>query len=468
MKPTLAIIDDETLIRQVLRHHFERRGYRVLEASTASQGIHLVREEDPDVILLDLKLPDMDGLSTLDQIKTSQPESAVIVLTAYGTYEKAVEAVKRGAEDFLIKEPAEGNLAAMELTVSKAVDRLRKDRIRSYYSQHFRRRATDKEPSIPGEHPSIRALNGLVDLVAQNPSTTLLITGESGTGKELTAKTVHQKSSRRDKPFVEINCAGLSENLLDSELFGHERGAFTDAKLMKRGLLEVADNGTVLLDEIGDMPLTLQAKLLGVLEDRSFSRIGSTETVHVDVRIVAATHRDLDRHVADGRFREDLLYRLRVVPIVIPPLRERVADIVPLAETFVQRFNREFGRQVERFHPDAAERLKAHDWPGNVRELRNVVERAMLFARGPELKAEDLMLDPGYRPRGSAPVPPPVPVAVGEPYMIPPEGIKLDELEDSLVRQAMERAGGNKSRAAKILGISRDQIRYRLEKMAEK
>lgn len=469
MKPTLAIIDDETLIRQVLRHHFEGRGYRVLEASTASQGIHLVREEDPDVVLLDLKLPDLDGLNTLNRIKTSQPDTAVIVLTAHGTYEKAVEAVKRGAEDFLIKEPAEGNLAAMELRVSKAVDRLRKDRIRSYYSQHFRRRATDKEPAIPGEHPSIIALNGLVDLVAQNPSTTLLITGESGTGKELTAKTIHQKSSRRDKPFVEINCAGLSENLLDSELFGHERGAFTDAKSMKRGLMEVADNGTVLLDEIGDMPLAVQPKLLRVLETRTFRRVGGIRDITVDVRIITATNKDLKKLVENGNFREDLYYRLKVMPVAIPPLRERGRDVLLLAQLFVQEYNTFLKKRVRGFSEEAQEILVAYGWPGNVRELKNVTERGMILCRGdtilPEHLPADLVGVTGKPVRGT-------PEEKETRRAGPSEGhqfLPLAALEKTHIREALEATEGNRTQAAKLLGISRSTLqdkikRYRLQK----
>jgi transcriptional regulator with PAS, ATPase and Fis domain len=299
--------------------------------------------------------------------------------------------------------------------------------------------------------------------VAESPATTVLLLGESGTGKGLIARAIHYASLRASSPFLTVTCSAIPEPLLEAQLLGHEKGAFTDAKERRHGVFEAADGGTVLLDEIGDMPLALQAKLLGVVEDRCFSRVGSTEVLHVDVRIIAATHRDLEQHVAAGRFREDLLYRLRVVPIVIPPLRERAADIVPLARTFVRRFNSEFGRAVEDIHADAQEQLRGHPWPGNVRELRNVIERAMLFVEGPELRAEHLLLETGYRPKGlevarAGPTGP-------DPSILPAEGVRLDELEEKLVRQAMERAGGNKSRAAKILGISRDQIRYRLEKM---
>lgn len=458
MQPTLLIIDDEHLIRKVLRHHFERKGYRVLEASTASEGLHLVREETPDVILLDLKLPDLDGLTALDRIKEIQPESAVIVLTAHGTYEKAVEAVKRGAEDFLIKEPAEGNLAAMELRVLKAVERLRKDRIRSYYRQHFRRRSTDREPAIPGEHSSIHALNNLVDLMAQNPSTTVLLLGESGTGKELIAKAIHQKSIRRDKPFVEINCAGLSENLLDSELFGHERGAFTDAKTTKRGLLEVADGGSVLLDEIGDMPAPVQPKLLRVLETQTFRRVGGLRDITVDVRTITATNRDLMKLVESGRFREDLYYRLKVMPVEIPPLRERGHDVLFLAQLFVQDFNTLLKKRIRGFSEQAQKILLPYAWPGNVRELKNVTERAMILCPGDVILPEHLPADL-QRLAGKHVRVIPEPAVTQRPHRrASDQFISLSEFEKDYIREALEATGGNRTQTAKLLGISRSTL----------
>ena len=458
MQPTLLIIDDEPLIQKTLRHHFERKGYRVLGASTASEGISLVRDETPDVVLLDLRLPDLDGLEALDRIKDSQPDGAVIVLTAHGTYENAVEAVKRGAEDFLIKEPGEGNLAAMELRVSQAVERLRKDRIHSYYKQHFRRRSSDRELALPGEHPSIRALDGLIDLIAQNPSTTVLLLGESGTGKELVAKAIHHKSSRRDRAFVEINCAGLSENLLDSELFGHERGAFTDAKSMKRGLLEVADGGSVLLDEIGDMPQAVQPKLLRVLETRTFRRVGGLRDISVDVRTITATNRDLKKSVEAGTFREDLYYRLKVMPVEIPPLRERGRDVLFLAQLFVQDFNALLKKRLRGFSDQAQDILMAYSWPGNVRELKNVTERAMILCPGDEILPEHLPADL----QGLA----------GTPVRVSPEEtatpkprrrgsdrfISLADLEKDYIREALEATDGNRTQTAKLLEISRSTL----------
>jgi DNA-binding NtrC family response regulator len=460
---SLLIVDDDPALRLGLGESLKAEGYRIDEADGIQAARQRLHQGPPDAVLLDLQLGDGSGLELLPLLKDAWPDVPVIMMTAHASIDTAVLAMQRGASTYLQK-PLHTDELLLVLRQTLENSRLR------WQAEDRRRRKSEQFgfERLVARSAAMKKVLEQAGTVAESPASTVLLLGESGTGKGMIARAIHYASQRASHPFLTVTCSAIPEPLLEAELLGHEKGAFTDAKVRRRGVFEAADGGTVLLDEIGDMPLTLQAKLLGVLEDRSFCRIGSTETVHVDVRIIAATHRDLDRHVAEGRFREDLLYRLRVVPIVIPPLRERVGDIVPLAETFMLRFNREFGRDVQRIHPDAAERLKGHEWPGNVRELRNVIERAMLFARGDELRAEDLMLDPGYRPRGAAPAPPPASSPVGEGYVIPPEGIKLDVLEDSLVRQAMDRAGGNKSRAAKILGISRDQIRYRLEKMAEK
>ncbi len=421
----------------------------------------LLAGSPPRAVLLDLQLGDGSGLDLLPRFRESWPETPVIMMTAHGSIETAVRAMEAGAVTYLQKP-----LRSEELLVVLA---------RALETGRLLRRAEDRRERKSGQFDIGKivaksgAMRRVVDqarTVAASPASTVLLLGASGTGKGLVARGIHYASARAGAPFLTVTCSAIPEPLLEAELLGHEKGAFTDAKARRRGIFESADGGTVFLDEIGDMPLALQAKLLGVLEDRSFTRIGSTDTIHVDVRIIAATHRDLDRHVAEGKFREDLLYRLRVVPIVIPTLEERQADIMPLALSFVQRFNAEFGRSVESIAPEAQRLLKAHSWPGNVRELRNVIERALLFAKGTELTAEELMLDPGYHPKraaagaatGSSPEP-------ADPFLLPPGGLRLDELEEQLVRQAMERANGNKSRAAKILGISRDQIRYRLDKM---
>jgi DNA-binding NtrC family response regulator len=383
------------------------------------------------------------------------------MMTAHGSISSAVEAMRLGAFTYLQK-PLNGDELSAVLRQALETGRL-------MLQAEDRRQRNSERFSFDGilaKSPAMRKVLEQAKTVARSPATTVLLLGESGTGKGLVARAIHYASARSASPFLTVTCSAIPEPLLESELLGHEKGAFTDAKARRRGVFEAADGGSVFLDEIGDMPLSLQAKLLGVLEDRSFSRVGSTETVRVDVRIIAATHRDLDRHVAEGRFREDLLYRLRVVPIVIPALRDRTEDVVPLARSFLQRFSAEFGRQVTSLSPEAEDLLRAHAWPGNVRELRNVIEHSMLFAKGEVLTADMLVLDPGYHPRGLS-----EPAAKGgapsDPFVLPPGGLRLDELEEKLVRQALDRAGGNKSRAAKILGISRDQIRYRLEKMGE-
>jgi DNA-binding NtrC family response regulator len=456
---TLLIVDDDPALRLGLGASLQTEGYRVQEADSLAAARSRLRLAPPAAVLLDLQLTDGTGLELLPSLKESWPDVPVVMMTAHGSIDSAVLAMQRGAYTYLQK-PLHTEELFVVLRQAMETGRLR----RQAADRRRRKRDAFSFDRIIARSSAMRKVLDQSGRVAESPASTVLLLGESGTGKGMVARAIHYASDRAGEPFQNVTCSAIPEPLLEAELLGHEKGAFTDAKARRRGVFEAADGGTVFLDEIGDMPLSLQAKLLGVLEDRSFSRIGSTETIRVDVRIIAATHRDLDRHVAEGRFREDLLYRLRVVPIVIPSLRERLADVLPLAESFIQRFNREFSRDVERLTRDAEETLKSYAWPGNVRELRNVVERAMLFAQGRELAAEDLMLDPGYRPRGPV-VSAPATARGSDPFVLPAEGIRLDELEDQLVRQAMERAGGNKSRAAKILGISRDQIRYRLDKM---
>ncbi|HEX5135990.1 MAG TPA: sigma-54 dependent transcriptional regulator [Planctomycetota bacterium] len=458
---TVLVIDDDPALRLGLGETLRLFGYRVDEADSLAAGREWLRRPPPAAVLLDLQLTDGLGLELLPHLKDGWPDVPVIMMTAHGSIDTAVKAMQHGAYSYLQKP---FHTEELKLVLSQAIEN---SRLRWQAEDRQRRRAEEFSfEKIVARSTAMKRVLDQAGKVAESPASTVLLLGESGTGKGLVARAIHYASDRASAPFLTVTCSAIPEPLLEAELLGHEKGAFTDAKARRRGVFEAADGGTVFLDEIGDMPLALQAKLLGVLEDRSFSRIGSTETIQVDVRIIAATHRDLDRHVADGRFREDLLYRLRVVPIVIPPLRERTSDIIPLAESYVHHFNREFGRGVEGFAPTAEEMLKGHPWPGNVRELRNVIERALLFTRHTQLEAEDLMLDPGYRPRAPSSATAPQ-GAGGEAFTLPADGVKLDELENDLVRQAMERAQGNKSRAAKILGISRDQIRYRLEKMGE-
>ncbi|MDH3591308.1 MAG: sigma-54 dependent transcriptional regulator [Planctomycetota bacterium] len=459
-------MDDDPALRLGLAETLRGLGYKPHEVSCVSEARAILDRSPPHAVLLDLQIGAESGLDLLPDFANAWQETPVLMMTAHSSIETAVEAMRRGAHTYLQK-PL--NHEELKLVLERACET---GKLRTRAEDRRRRRSEQfRFASIVAHSDAMKRVLDQAGRVAESPASTVLLLGESGTGKGLVARAIHYASQRAAAPFLTVTCSAIPEPLLEAELLGHEKGAFTDAKERRRGVFEAADGGSVFLDEIGDMPLALQAKLLGVLEDRSFSRIGSTETVRVDVRIIAATHRDLAHLVEKARFREDLLYRLRVVPIIIPPVRERIADILPLTERFIRHFNSEFGREVEGLAPDAQRALMEHAWPGNVRELRNVIERAMLFAHGNQLRTEDLLLDDGYRPRmtgPAAPAPRPVETAGNnhaEPYSLPAGGVRLDELEKSLILQAMDRAGGNKSRAARILGISRDQIRYRLDKM---
>src|SRR5574341_68983 len=377
MPPTVLIVDDQPTIRRSLRHLLERKGYRACEADSGAAALQTAQVEEPEVILLDLRLPDGDGLEVLERLKGVCPEAAVILLTGHGSVEVAVTAIKKGAEDFLEKDPSSPEVT--EVRVEKALEMLKLRRENRYY----RYQAHGRTPSqIPGASPAIREIHSMVDLLAKAPQTTVLIQGESGSGKEVVARAIHYRSTRADKPFLEINCAGLSEHLLESELFGHERGAFTDAKALKRGLLEIADGGTLFLDEIGDMPQSIQPKFLRVLENRTFRRVGGTRDISVDVRFITASNKDLIALVEKQTFREDLYYRLKVMPVAVPPLRERGTDILLLADLFIHEFNGMLKKRIRGYSPEAQQVLLAYAWPGNVRELRNVTERGMILCQG--------------------------------------------------------------------------------------
>jgi DNA-binding NtrC family response regulator len=380
--------------------------------------------------------------------KDLAPEVPVIMMTAYSTIEKAVEAMRRGAFTYLHKpfEPEE-----MLLNVRRALETTR---LRREVDALRRSQEEDGLASVIGESSTMQEIVDLMRKLALSRANSVLLLGESGTGKGLLARALHDSSERREKPFLTITCTAIPETLLENELFGHERGAFTDAKGTKPGLLEVADGGTVFLDEIGDMPMSLQAKLLSVLEDKTFKRLGGVTDVEVDIRVVAATNKDLETEVREGRFRTDLYFRLNTFPISIPPLRERTDDLAILARFFVDKFNREFNKQVTEIDEGALEALRKHPWPGNVRELRNAVERAMILGQGPRLTSGDF----AFSLAGSEPV------ESASRFRLPEGGLDMDALERDLVRQALERSGGNQKQAAKLLGMTRDQIRYRLEK----
>src|SRR6186713_1683591 len=441
---TVLIVDDEELVRWSLRERLRKDGYTVLESGTVASAIEKLTPA-VDLVLLDQRLPDGDGLTLLRQIKESSPDTLVILMTAFSTVENAVAAMKHGAYHYLNKP---FNLDDVSAVVEKALEhsRLRRE-VRMLRGSQSRDYGFD---AIIGSSSAMVEAKLLLERIAASPATTVLLTGETGTGKDLAAKAIHFNSERASKPFVNITCSALPEQLLESELFGHERGAFTDARQQKRGLLETADGGTVFLDEIGEMAPALQAKLLRFLEEKTFKRVGGVADIRVDVRVVAATNRKLDDEVKRGHFREDLFYRLQVMPVMLPALRERRGDIPVLVNYYIDRYNREFRKRVRGVTPEALALLEQYRWPGNVRELRNAIERAMLLTDRELLVAEDF----GTLSRGT----------ITATFRLPPEGVNLEEVERQLVVQALDRCGGNQTHAGYLLGINRDQVRYRIEK----
>ena len=451
MSSQLLIVDDERLIRWSLEQTLAKGGYEVSSASTGEAALAAIREDPPDLILLDLKLPDTDGLQVLRQIKELSPHLQVLIMTAYADVGTAVEAMKLGAYDYLPKPIDFDNLAVTIRNALEASQLKRKVQLLSekhLYPFHFDR--------IVGTSRGIREVIAVARKVARSEATTVLIQGESGTGKDLLAKAIHYESARAEEPFMEIACTAMPETLLESELFGHERGAFTDARTQKKGLFEVAHGGTIFLDEIGDMSGGLQAKLLRILEERSFRRVCGTKDITVDVRVIAASNRDLRQAVDSGTFRKDLYYRLQVVTITLPPLRDRREDIPLLARHFLEYFSREFKKRLPLLAPEAERLLGQHGWPGNVRELRNVIERAMILE-----DTGDLL--PGHLPPEIGGLAPSA-VLPAPAFRLPETGVVLEEVEREFVRQALALTRGNQTRAARLLGLTRDELRYRVKK----
>jgi DNA-binding NtrC family response regulator len=445
--PTILIVEDEAKMRRLLELNLGEDGFDTRSAADAEAGLEMLQHDPVDLVITDLKLPGMGGLEFLHAVKRMNAALPVIVMTAFGTVETAVEAMKAGASDYVLKP---FSLAEMRMVVHKELDvrRLREEN-RSLREELGKRY---EYPNIVARSPKMQEVLATVERVAATNST-VLVGGESGVGKDLIAHLIHQRSRRAAGPFIKINSTAIPENLLESELFGYEKGAFTGATTSKPGKFELADKGTLFLDEIGDVPPGTQVKLLRVLQERSFERLGGTRTLKVDVRLIAATNRDLRAALEEGTFREDLYYRLNVVPIDIPPLRDHKEDIPDLVNLFIERFARAAGKSIGGISPDALAALTAFHWPGNVRELENIIERGVALSNGGVLQVSDIHLDAS---RTKAP---------GDSHALLPEGMTLEQWEDEMIREALRRANGNKSQAARLLGLSRNALRYRLSKI---
>jgi DNA-binding NtrC family response regulator len=446
-KASILIVEDEPKMRRLLELQLAEEGFQARIAADAETGLQMLGKESFDVVVTDLKLPAMSGLEFLQAVKRVNADLPVVIMTAFGTVESAVDAMKAGASDYVLKP---FSLAELVLVIRKelASHQLRQENrdLREALGRRY------EYKNIIAKSDKMQAVLALVERVAPTNST-VLIGGESGVGKDLVARAIHEHSQRANGPFVKINSTAIPETLLESELFGYEKGAFSGATSSKPGKFEVANNGTLFLDEIGDVPAAIQVKLLRVLQDREFERLGGTRTLKVDVRLVAATNRDLRAALEEGTFREDLYYRLNVVAIDIPPLREHKEDIPVLAQFFLEKFARESAKPAHNITPAAMKMLMDFHWPGNVRELQNVIERAITLSAGSTLDVADIHIDTARRAHvesGSA---------------VLPEGMGMEQWEEELLREALKRANGNKSQAARALGLSRNALRYRLSKM---
>lgn len=446
-KTSILVVEDETKLRRLIELQLVEEAFHAVTACDAETALQLLSRERFDLVLTDFKLPGMSGLEFLLAIKRINASLPVVLMTAYGTVESAVGAMKAGASDYILKP---FSLAELMLVIRKelASHQLWQENrdLREALGHRY------EYKNIIARSDKMQAVLGLVERVAPT-NATVLVGGESGVGKDLVARAIHEHSNRASGPFVKINSTAIPENLLESELFGYEKGAFSGATSAKPGKFEIADKGTLFLDEIGDVPPPTQVKLLRVLQDREFERLGATKTLKVDVRLIAATNRDLRDALEEGTFREDLYYRLNVVAIDIPPLRERKEDIPPLAKFFLDKFARESGKTVRGITPQAMQALEDFHWPGNVRELQNIMERAVTLSSGEMLDVADIRLDrPAVR-------------ATAETARVLPHGFTLEQWEDEMIREALRHANGNKSQAARSLGLSRNALRYRLSKI---
>ena len=466
-KDKILIVDDEKLVRWALRQKCEEWGYQTVEAENGQAALKVAHNESPDLVLLDVRLPDLGGLQVLQQLKQNGDARAVIMITADPQLDDVKAALKLGAYDFIGK-PV--NFDELAVTTKNALETTKlKTEVEELRGQ-VRRKTGYHE--VIGVSKKMAEVMSFVRKVAASEATTILIQGESGTGKDLIAKAIHYESARHEKPFVPINCSAIPETLMEAELFGHERGAFTDAKTMKKGLFEVADGGTLFLDEIGELSPLLQAKLLRVLEDQVIRRIGGIRDMQVDVRVIAASNRDLEKAVREGQFRQDLYYRLAIISIFLPPLRERKDDILPMVEFFVERYNRRFKKSIRGVSDDSRKLLLSHDWPGNVRELKNAIERAMILEEADSLRPSYLPFSVGRAPSGMTAFEavagdsgPQLSNGRSLPRLsIPEGGTSLEEVERTLVEMAMRQANNNQTHAARLLDISRDALRYKLKK----
>jgi two-component system response regulator AtoC len=464
-KKQVLIVDDEPNLRKILAAQLSRDGYEVMLAEDGEQGLSMLREHHIDLVVTDLKMPKVDGMTLLREALKETPDLPIVMITAHGTVDTAVEALKLGAFDYLTK-PFDKD--EVRQVVAKAL----KTRALAQEEATTEPIGATKDPGarfgIIGSSPGLTDLYAVLERVADTP-TTVLITGESGTGKELVARALHEHSTRKDKPFIKVNCAAIPKELIESELFGYERGAFTGAVSSKPGRFELANGGTLFLDEVGEIPVEMQVKLLRSLQESEFERVGGIKTIHVDVRLVAATNRDLKKLIAANAFREDLFYRLNVVSIRLPALRERETDIPLLVEHFLAKFNERLKKQVIGVEPEAADILSAYGWPGNIRELENVMERSVLFCDAQKLRVEDL---PGELRGTAGSVAPPTSDAAGEGLPISSEGglkehvkVAMSRLERDLVSRALKQTSGNVTHAARLLKISRKGLQLKMKEL---